>query len=92
MKTLADILNAPKEAEISLEKCYIVKMQEDGTYNIACDINGARVYVNYVDINKCRDNKLNVRFGKKEQSWKKDRWYQVEPVAETETESTEEEA
>ena len=78
MKTLLDIVNAPKSAEVSLEKCVIVKQQDDGTYNIATEINGSKVYVNYVDPTKCSNNKLYVRFGRKEESWKKDRWYQVE--------------
>lgn len=86
-KTLADIVNAPKLAEVALEKCFIVKIQENGTYNVACEINGAKVYVNYVDANLCKDNKLYVRFGKKEEDWKKERWYQIEPpVTETKEE------
>ena len=89
MKTLLDIVNAPKSAEVSLEKCVIVKQQDDGTYNIATEINGSKVYVNYVDPAKCSNNKLYVRFGRKEESWKKDRWYQVEEDVE-ETEEKEE--
>jgi superfamily I DNA and/or RNA helicase len=88
-KTLADIINAPKSAEVDLDKCFIVKQQEDGTYNIACEINGSKVYVNYVDTAKCSNNKLYVRFGKKEESWKKERWYQVESPVETETKEEE---
>lgn len=85
-KTLADVVNAPKSAEVALEKCYIVKNNENGTYNIACEINGAKTYVNFVDAKLCKDNKLYVTFGKKEESWKKDRWYQIEPPVETEKE------
>ena len=84
-KTLADIINAPKTAEISLEKCFIVKTQDNGTFNVSCEINGKREYVNYVDINLCKDNKLYVNFGKKEEDWKKNSWYQVEPPVKTET-------
>ncbi len=86
-KTLYDVVNAPKKAEVSLEKCTIVKIQDNGTYNIVCEINGSKAYVNYVDVNLCKNNKLYVNFGKKEESWKKDRWYQIEPpVAETKEE------
>lgn len=87
MKTLADVVNAPKTVEIQLEKCFIVKTNDNGTYNVSCDINGKREYINYVDISLCKDNKLRVNFGKKEETWKKNRWYQIEP----ETEETEKE-
>ena len=85
MKTLFDVVNAPKTAKISLEKCFIVKTQDDGTFNISCEINGKREYVNYVDVKLCKDNTLYVNFGRKEESWKKDRWYQIEPPVEVET-------
>lgn len=86
MKTLADVVHAPKKAEVNLEDCIIVKQQDDGTYNIACTINGNKTYVNFVNPSKCSNDKLYVAFGKKEDSWKKDRWYQIEPpVEETET-------
>ena len=90
MRTLADIVNAPKSAEINLEDCVIVKQQDDGTYNVACTINGNKVYVNFVNPSKCNNNKLYVKFGKKEDSWKKDRWFQVE-APEAEVKETEEE-
>ena len=85
MKTLFDIVNAPKTAKISLEKCFIVKTQDNGTFNISCEINGKREYVNYVDVKLCKDNSLYVKYGKKEEDWKKDRWYQIEPPVEAET-------
>ena len=91
MRTLADVVNAPKKAEINLEDCVIVKQQEDGTYNIVCTINGSKVYVNYVNANKCKNNKLYVQFGKKEDKWKKERWFQVEPTEDEEVETEEEE-
>ena len=89
-KTLADVINAPKTAEINLDKCFIVKTNDNGTYNVSCEINNKREYVNYVDISLCKDNKLYVNFGKKEANWKKDRWYQVEAKKETEEETEEE--
>lgn len=94
MRTLADVVNAPKKAEISLEDCVIVKQQEDGTFNIVCTINNSKVYVNYVNANKCSNNKLYVQFGKKEEKWKRERWYQVDapkPEEEEEEEETKEE-
>lgn len=93
-KTLYDIVNAPKSAEIDLEKCFIVKQLDDGTYNVATEINGSKVYVNFVNPAKCSNNKLYVTFGKKEESWKKERWYQTEapePKEEVETKETKEE-
>lgn len=90
MRTLADIVNAPKKAEINLEDCVIVKQQDDGTYNVVCTINGNKTYVNFVNPSKCSNNKLYVKFGRKEESWKKDRWFQVEaPTDEEETEKEE---
>lgn len=89
-KTLYDIVNAPKSAEVALEKCIIVKNNDDGTYNIVCEINGVKTYVNFVHANLCKDNKLFVKFGKKEESWKKERWFQTEaPEENTDTEKEE---
>lgn len=89
MKTLYDVVNAPKEAQVNLEDCVIVKQQEDGTYNVVVEINKAKVYVNYVDASKCKNNKLYVRFGKKEEKWHKERWYQVEAPEDAEVKETE---
>ena len=88
-KTLADVINAPKEVSINLEKCFIVRNNENGSYNISTEINGKREFINYVDANLCKDNKLYARFGKKEESWKKDRWYQVEAPEDKNTEEKE---
>jgi hypothetical protein len=87
-KTLYDVVNAPKSAQIELEDCVIVKQQDDGTYNVACTINGSKTYVNFVNPSKCANNKLYVKFGKKEENWKKERWFQVD--APTDEEKTKE--
>lgn len=79
MKTLADVANMSKKAEINLEDCIIVKEHKNAKFNIVCKLDGKKVYVNYVDLELCKENKLYIQFGKKEESWDKPHWYQIEP-------------
>lgn len=92
MKTLADVVNSAKTANINLEDAIIVKEHKNGKFNIVCKLNNKKVYVNYVDLALCKDNKLFLEFGKKEESWQASHWYQIEaPEDENTEENTEKE-
>lgn len=84
MKTLADVKNFSKNAAINLEDCVIVKENKNNTYNVVCKLNGKKIYVNYIDLELCKDNKLYIEYGKKEENWSKAYWYQIDPEAEEE--------
>lgn len=92
MKTLADVVNSAKTATINLEDAIIVKEHKNGKFNIVCKLNNKKVYVNYVDLALCKDNKLFLEFGKKEENWQAAHWYQIEaPEDENTEENTEKE-
>ena len=76
MKTLADIKNIRTDYEVELKDCVIVRTNKNGTYNVVCNVNKEKIYINYVDINKCTD-KLLIHYGKKDPEWQKPYWYQV---------------
>lgn len=90
MRTLADVVNSSKNATVDLENCIIVKEHKNNKFNIVCKLNNKKVYVNYVDLEMCKDGKLYIKYGKKEENWQEAHWYQVEPEEEVETKETKE--
>ena len=89
MRTLADVINSNnKIAEINLEDCVIVKEHKNNKFNVVCKLDGKKIYVNYIDLELCKDNKLTIKYGKKEENWSKPYWYQIDPeeLAETKEE------
>lgn len=86
MRTLADVKNSSKTAEIDLQDCVIVKEHKNGKFNIVCKLNNKKVYVNYVDLALCKDDKMYIQFGKKEDNWQAPHWYQIEAPEDENTE------
>lgn len=79
-KTALDLLSTMEECTVELKDLQFVRKNKTGTINFVFKLNGETQYLNYVDLEdlkakKTTDDKVRLKYGKLDSSWKNSYWY-----------------